>query len=92
MAKPRLKQHDKKQCVTYRIIVTDTQSRRDKNRYIQEVGFYNPHKEQNPIGSLYFCCSTGRSSSIKSGCFDYFERGKVAQTNRNKPQIKFRIL
>nr|QVX31709.1 ribosomal protein S16 [Goniophlebium amoenum] len=42
MAKPRLKQHDKKQCVTYQIVAIDTQSRREQDRCIQGVGFYNP--------------------------------------------------
>nr|QJQ37018.1 ribosomal protein S16 [Pyrrosia angustissima] len=92
MVKPSLKQHDKKQRLTYQdklLINQDTQSRVEQSKCIQKVGFYNSSKYQNPIGSLYFRYSTSTSSSTNSGCLRYFERGKSAQKSRNQ-NLNFR--
>nr|AJE61706.1 ribosomal protein S16 [Polypodium glycyrrhiza] len=53
MVKPRLKQHDKKQR-TYQIVTIDTQFWREQDKCIQEVGFYNPHKEQTQLDLSIF--------------------------------------
>nr|YP_010613842.1 ribosomal protein S16 [Andreaea regularis]WAS08587.1 ribosomal protein S16 [Andreaea regularis] len=45
MVKLRLKRYGRKQQPTYRIIAIDVQSRRE-GRALQEVGFYNPRKDQ----------------------------------------------
>nr|YP_009193409.1 ribosomal protein S16 [Takakia lepidozioides]UPM51631.1 ribosomal protein S16 [Takakia lepidozioides] len=45
MVKLRLKRYGRKQQVTYRIIAIDVRSRRE-GRALQEVGFYNPRKDQ----------------------------------------------
>nr|QJQ36667.1 ribosomal protein S16 [Pyrrosia lingua]QJQ36755.1 ribosomal protein S16 [Pyrrosia lingua] len=86
MVKPRLKQHDKKQRLTYQdklLIKQNAQSRGEQGKCIQEVDFYNSSKEQNLIAP-YFRCSTSTSSSINSGCLRYFGRGKGAQKSRNQ--------
>nr|YP_009549909.1 ribosomal protein S16 [Pyrrosia bonii]AZA06587.1 ribosomal protein S16 [Pyrrosia bonii] len=89
MVKLRLKQHDKKQRVTYQLVAINTQSRKEQGKCIQEVGFYNPSKEQNPIGFLHLRCSTSTSSSINSSYLRYFEWGRGVQKSRNQ-NLNFR--
>nr|UAT96781.1 ribosomal protein S16 [Elaphoglossum marginatum var. marginatum] len=45
MVEPRLKQHGKKQRVTYQIVAIDTHFQRE-GKAIEEVGFYNLRKGQ----------------------------------------------
>ncbi|QJR44043.1 30S ribosomal protein S16 [Mycoplasma miroungirhinis] len=45
MVKLRLKRNGKKFNAIYKIIVADSRSPRD-GRFIEEVGFYNPHSKE----------------------------------------------
>nr|YP_009426840.1 ribosomal protein S16 [Hymenasplenium unilaterale]ASU95547.1 ribosomal protein S16 [Hymenasplenium unilaterale] len=78
MVKPRLKRYGKKQRVTYRIIAIDTQSRRE-GEAIQEVGFYNPRKEQTQLDLFAIAAALKKGAQLTETVRDILKRAKVPE-------------
>nr|YP_010518161.1 ribosomal protein S16 [Dryopteris fulgens]UXN84498.1 ribosomal protein S16 [Dryopteris fulgens]UXN84674.1 ribosomal protein S16 [Dryopteris fulgens] len=77
MVKPRLRRHGKKQR-TYRIIAIDTQSRRE-GKAVEEVGFYNPRKEQTQLDLFAIVALLKRGAQSTATVRDILKRAKVPE-------------
>nr|YP_009690725.1 ribosomal protein S16 [Nephrolepis biserrata]QEG57505.1 ribosomal protein S16 [Nephrolepis biserrata] len=77
MVKPRLKRYGKKQR-TYRIIAIDTQSRRE-GKAIQEIGFYNPRKEQTRLDLSSIAVLLKQGAQSTATVRDILKRAKVLE-------------
>nr|YP_009691169.1 ribosomal protein S16 [Davallia solida var. fejeensis]QEG57949.1 ribosomal protein S16 [Davallia solida var. fejeensis] len=77
MVKLRLKRHGKKQR-TYRIVAIDTQSRRE-GKCIQEVGFYNPRKEQTRLDLYTIVALLKQGAQSTATVRDILKRAKVPE-------------
>nr|YP_009691080.1 ribosomal protein S16 [Tectaria panamensis]QEG57860.1 ribosomal protein S16 [Tectaria panamensis] len=77
MVKPRLKRHGKKQR-TYRIVAIDTQSRRE-GKCIEEVGFYNPRKEQTQLDLSTIAALLRQGAQSTATVRDILKRAKVPE-------------
>nr|YP_010889555.1 ribosomal protein S16 [Cyrtomium caryotideum]WJJ69403.1 ribosomal protein S16 [Cyrtomium caryotideum] len=78
MVKPRLRRHGKKQRVTYRIIAIDTQFRRE-GKAIEEVGFYNPRKEQTQLDLFAIATLLKQGAQSTATVRDILKRAKVPE-------------
>nr|YP_009911131.1 ribosomal protein S16 [Dryopteris crassirhizoma]QLD21339.1 ribosomal protein S16 [Dryopteris crassirhizoma] len=87
MVKPRLKRRGKKQRVTYRIIAIDTQSRR-KGKAVEEVGFYNPRKEQTQLDLFAIVTLPKRGAQSTATVRDILKRAKVPEQIGISLQLK----
>nr|YP_009032803.1 ribosomal protein S16 [Osmundastrum cinnamomeum]AHA59536.1 ribosomal protein S16 [Osmundastrum cinnamomeum] len=76
MVKLRLKRYGRKQRTTYRIIAIDVQSRRE-GKAIQEVGFYNPRKEQTQSDVSAIVYLPKRGAQTTETVHDILRRAKV---------------
>nr|YP_009427280.1 ribosomal protein S16 [Pseudophegopteris aurita]ASU95987.1 ribosomal protein S16 [Pseudophegopteris aurita] len=87
MVKPRLKRHGKKQRVTYRIIAIDTQFRRE-GEAIEEVGFYNPRKEQTRLDLSAIIALLKEGAQPTQTVRDILKRAKVPEQVGINLQLK----
>nr|YP_009426665.1 ribosomal protein S16 [Dryopteris decipiens]ASU95373.1 ribosomal protein S16 [Dryopteris decipiens]AWK58764.1 ribosomal protein S16 [Dryopteris fragrans] len=87
MVKPRFKRHGKKQRVTYQIIAIDTQSRRE-GEAIEEVGFYNPRKEQTQLDLFAIVAPLKRGAQSTATVRDILKRAKVPEQIGISLQLK----
>lgn len=82
----RLARHGRKKAPFYRLVVADSRSPRD-GRYIEQLGTYDPMKDQSAIKvdeerAMHWLSvgatpsDTARSILRKSGVWDKFEAGK----------------
>nr|YP_010981696.1 ribosomal protein S16 [Lygodium circinatum]UYR96069.1 ribosomal protein S16 [Lygodium circinatum] len=76
MVKPRLKRYGAKRRAVYRIVAIDSQSRRE-GKAIQEIGFYDPQKEQTrlDIRAIQFFLERG-AKTTETVC-DISKRAKL---------------
>nr|QXO90627.1 ribosomal protein S16 [Pyrrosia assimilis] len=89
MAKPCLKQHDKKQRLTYqdKLLIKQLQLipnlGKSKVNVLRGLVSTTPPKSKTQ-SVLHFRCSTSTNSSISSGYLLYFEWGGGARKSRNQ--------
>nr|BAT70091.2 ribosomal protein S16 [Takakia lepidozioides] len=76
MVKLRLKRYGRKQQVTYRIIAIDVRSRRE-GRALQEVGFYNPRKDQTILNVPAIVHFLKEGAQPTETVHDILEKAKV---------------
>nr|YP_009920747.1 ribosomal protein S16 [Woodwardia japonica]QMS48596.1 ribosomal protein S16 [Woodwardia japonica] len=90
MVKLRLKQRGKKQRVTYRIIAIDTKSRRE-GEAVEEVGFYNPRKEQTELDPLATIALPKEGAQSTKTVRDILKRAKVLEQVGINLQLKIKF-
>lgn len=88
MVKIRLKRIGNKFNAIYRIVVADAKAPRD-GKFIEEIGFYNPHSKELKIEKdLAFKWLTN-GAQLTDTAKDLFTKEKlIAEFNKQKPQKK----
>ncbi len=86
MVKIRLKRIGNKFNAIYRIVVADARAPRD-GKFIEEIGFYNPHNKELKIEKELAFKWLSNGAQLTDAAKDLFTKEKlITEYNKNKPK------